>query len=688
LLADSARPRWISAAVFASLLLVLGACFFAILPLSAGSALVAVFAWTLLPGVLVARRLYGSQRNAWIPALLVGPVWGFSLTSVALLGLWATGIRSGLVLASAPLAATLLAIPVGRLAGSLRVARFDRRDVASLVIVLSLVPIVNGLPYARVGEMRPEGKAYRAYFIADFVWAMAVANEVSKGDVPPRNPFLAGDRLHYYWLADLLSSIEHRSARRTLSIDQILLCNAMLLDLAFMAFFYFFVRQFVHSPPAAMVGCLAAVLFTSFEGAQQLYVFWQQGIPLDGMRTLNIDAISNWKFGSMKVDGLQRLLLYQPHHATAWAVSLSALLVVARAKDNARFGINLLGGTLLAVALLLSPFIALMVGTVAALYQIASLSIRRRPKALAAGALAGGVPVAAALLLSNTLQYVDRAGGRLVYVQVNPLAVKNATVGILLSFGPILIAAAVGAWLCVRRCASDFFVVSLIVAVSVFYYFFVDVVDHQHAYVGFRAGHLLFIAFAPLVGFAWQEAWASGRRTRVAAMLMAALLAVTAAPMTAIDLYNAQDTSNQMMGPGFRWTVILTPDELEALNWIKVYTPEDALVQVEPTTHDSETWAYVPAFAERRMSAGLPISMIPLKKYQLATQHIREVFAENDAAKEYAVASALKLQYLYIGPAERAKYPHLEERLDTVPQWFQPAFRNHSVSIYRVTPKG
>jgi uncharacterized membrane protein len=53
-----------------------------------------------------------------------------------------------------------------------------------------------------------------------------------------------------------------------------------------------------------------------------------------------------------------------------------------------------------------------------------------------------------------------------------------------------------------------------------------------------------------------------------------------------------------------------------------------------------------------------------------------------------ALASALKLEYLYIGPSERAMYRHLEERLDTVPQWFQPAFRNRSVSIYRVTPKG
>ncbi len=666
------------------LLLALGVCFYAILPLAAGGVLVAVFVWTLLPGVIIARRLSEPQRNGWFTALLLGPVWGFSLTSVVLLGFWVLGIRSAPVLAIAPVLATLLAIFIGRLVGSIRFAMLDWRDVAALAIVLSMVPLVNGLPYARVGEMRPEGKAYRAYFIADFVWAMAVASEVSKGDIPPKNPFLAGDQLHYYWLADLLSSIEHRLAKRTLSLEQILLCNAMLLDLAFMAFFYLFVRQFVHSPPAAALGCVAAVLFTSFEGLQQLYVFWQRGIPLDAMRTLNIDAISNWKFGSMKVDGLQRLLLYQPHHATAWAVSLSALLVVARARDNGRFGVNLLAGCLLAVAVLLSSFIALMVGTVVAAYQLLALGTRLRIKALVFGAVAGGIPVGLAVLISDALQYVDRAGGQLVYLQVNPLAVKNAVVGIFLSFGPILIAAAVGVLLCIYRGARDFLVVGLAIAVSVLFYFFVDVVDHQHAYVGFRAGHLLFMSFAPLVAFAWQELSAAGGTTRATAMITAALLALTAAPMTAVDLYNTQDTSNQMMGPGFRWTVVVTPDELEALEWIKTYTPPDALVQVEPTARDSETWAYMPAFGERRMTAGLPISMIPVQKYKEASERIRQVFAEDDPAKAHSLAAALDLQYLFIGPAERAKYPQLEQHLDTVPQWFKPAFRNGSVTIYRV----
>src|SRR5205823_10573022 len=193
--------------------------------------------------------------------------------------------------------AAVAAIPCRRLAGSLELPIFDRRDVVPLLAVLALVPLVVGRPFARVGEMRPEGKAYRAYFIADFEWAMAVVSEVSKGDVLPRNPFLAGDTLHYYWLADLLSAIEHRTAGRTLALEPIILANAMLLDLAFVAFLYFFVRHFVRSPGAEAVRVVSAMLFTSFEGIQQLFVFWQRGVPLEAVRRLNIDAITNWVFG-------------------------------------------------------------------------------------------------------------------------------------------------------------------------------------------------------------------------------------------------------------------------------------------------------------------------------------------------------------------------------------------------------
>jgi hypothetical protein len=661
----------------------------AMLPLTAGGVLVLAYLWMAWPGVMIARRLYapqsGEARRDWLPALLVGPVWGFAATSLVLLALWIAGVRATFVLALAPLGAAVLVFPCRWLQGALVAPVYDRRDVTALLLVLLIVPAVVARPYARVGEMRPEGKAYRAYFIADFEWAMAVAEEVSKGEVPPKNPFLAGDHLHYYWLASLASAIEHRAAP-DVAIEPLLLTNALLLDLGFMAFFYAFVRQFVRSPAAAAIGCVFAVLFTSFEGAQQIYVFWQRGLPMDGLRDLNIDGISNWKFGSLKVDGLQRLLLYQPHHATSWGLSLSALIVLLQARDASRTAINLLAGILLAVGLLVSSFIALMVGSAVALYQAASLLMHRRWRALVLGGLAAGLPVGLAVLASSLLEYVDRSAGPIMSVgHLNPLAATNTATGIALSFGPILIAAAGGAWIAGRQRLTEFAAIAVLVAVGFGFYFFVDVVDHQHAYVGWRAGHLLFIAMAPLVGVLWEEAGKRGGATRAAVVAGLGLLAVTAAPTTAIDLYNSQDTANQHQGPGFKWTEILSPGEVEALAWLKANTPESAVVQVDPV-RPSGTWAYMPGFGARRMAAGMPISMIPLRKYREASDRMRKVFQATDPAVIRQQAAAFGIEYFYIGPAERAAYPAIARLLDAAPQWFAPVFHNDAVTIYRVLP--
>jgi hypothetical protein len=680
----SITPRQATVAVLAVVFLIsIAASVGAMLPLGAGITLVMAYVWMAWPGVMIARRLYGSQRSDWMAALMVGPAWGFALSSLVLLAMWVAGVRQIGLLALAPLGALAMVIPCRWLAGALRSPEFDRRDAVALLLVLTIVPLVTGRPYARVGEMRPEGKAYRAYFIADFEWAMAVAEEVAKGDVPPKNPFLAGDHLHYYWLASLASAVEHRVARHV-ALEPLLLTNAMMLDLGFMAFFYAFVRHFVRSASASAVACAFAVCFTSLEGTQQLVLFWQRGVPLAGLRDLNIDGISNWKFGSLKVDGLQRLLLYQPHHATAWAVSLSALLVLQQARDAGRVAVNVLAGVLLGLGLLVSSFIAVMVGCGVALYQAVSLATQRKWRALVAGGLAAAVPVAFAVVLSNLLEYVDRSSGPIVSVgHLNPLAATNTLTGIVLSFGPILIAAAAGAWLAFRGRASAFLAIAILVVVGFGFYFFVDVVDHQHAYVGWRAGHLLFIAFAPLVGFLWQEGLAAGGRARAGTVVAMGVLALVAAPTTVIDLYNSQDTANQHQGPGFRWTEILSPGEVEALAWLKANTEPSALVQVDPT-RPSGTWAYMPGFGARRMAAGMPISMIPLKKYREASDRVRRAFLAKDSAEVYEQARSLGIQYFYIGPAERAAYPAIARLLDAAPQWFVPVFRNVAVTIYGV----
>lgn len=655
-----------------------------IVPLGAAARFLPFTLLCAVPGVVLARRLYRNATTSWLFALLIGGTWGYAFSSLTLLALWVAGVRRPIWLVLAPIVTAFVCSRVRPIASPMRVPLLGKRDLAAVCLTMLMVPAIVGRPYSRVGEIQPDGgQAWRAYFTADFVWAMAVVSEVSKGDVPPQNPYRVGAALHYYWLAHLIPSIEHRLTMDATSLRQLLLANSVLSGLVFVGFFYLFVRHFVESPAAGACACVAAVLFHSFEGTEQLFALWQLGAPLDLVRYLNIDAVTRWIYHSMPVDGLQRLLLYQPQHQLGYVMGLSALLLLVQVRDSARAGLMALAGLFIAMSLLLSTFSALMIATIAAVFQGVRLVAGRRVSRIPLYALVALVPIAGAVLLGRYLHYVE-SGGPLVSFMVNETAWHRAPFAIVLSFGAMLagaIAGGVFAWR--RKALAQFALPAAIIGISWFFYFFVDVRDHQHVYVGWRAGHLLFIAFAPLVGFACQEYWRAGGTIRLIGVAATLLLIGAAAPTSAIDLYNTQDTSNRQEAPGFHWTLVIPPDELEALAWLKHNTPLNATVQVDPEVRDAETWAYIPAFAERRMGAGLPISMIPLIRYQRATARVLEIYKAPTADAAYLAALATGVDYVVVAPLERQRHPVIEATLDGSPQLWPLVFRNGSVSIYQ-----
>ena len=657
-------------------------------PLGRGLLLLLVAAWFSLPGVLLAYMLYVPGAGRGTASALVGPVWGYGFSSLMLLGLWIWGVR-GPVLLVAPLLATALIVVIGRLLrGTLVAPAFRSRDIVAVCLLIALVPAIVGRPFSRVGETLPDGgKAYRAYFTADFIWRMAVAAELAKGDVPPVNPFYRGDRLNYYWLAHLLPAAEYRELRPRLTLEQILLANSLALDIAFVLFLYGFVRQWVRSASAVALACVGTLLFTSFEGLERLWVLWQvnpQAPPFHLLRELNIDAVTRWFYRSLPVDGLHRLLWYQPHHAMGYALGFSPMLLLAQASQPTAPRVYALAGALLGLCLMLSSFSAIMLTAVTAVLALGYIALARRWRDFLPAALAGAVPLAAASAAALALGYVDRSNSEMVRVLVNPMAVTETTWALLLSFGPMLLVGLVGAAFVIYRKAWRFGPIAVLIAVSFAFYFFVDLRGHQYVYVGWRAGHMLFVAFAVLVAYAIQELMQFGGRVRAAAAAVLVLLAAMAAPTFVIDLYNTQDIDNRGQAAGFRWTLVLDADEVEALTWLRQRTPPSAIVQVDPYPRDSETWAYLPAFAERRMAAGLPISMIPLEKYQAASERVRAVYLETNCETAHDLASSLGIEYLMVGAPERHAHPHFEDMVRERPDLFHPVFQKGRVSIYYI----
>ncbi|MEZ5294014.1 MAG: hypothetical protein R2745_23225 [Vicinamibacterales bacterium] len=639
------------------------------------------------PGVLA---LWAVAPGNWLAAAAFGPMLGFGLSSTAMLGYWALGARGAWLLAAAPMTAALLAWPLRRLRDRWSLPSPARGDLAALMVVLLLVPLVVARPFSRVGEQRPEGKAYRAYFTADYVWRRAVVIEVSKGEFLPRNPYYVNDSLHYYWVGHLPDAVEYRAVRDRIDLDRLLLGSSVVIDAAFVAAVYGLARLAAPVPWSAAAGVAWVCLLSSFEGTAGLWEHWRKGAPVTLLRYFNVDAVARWLYGGMPIDGLHRILWYQPHHATAYALGAIGLFAVVRRRRIQDPEVFFTAGVILGVTALISTFVTVMFLAAVALVELVTTLRHRAWWTVVVNAAWAALPVSVAAAIATALQYVDNQPGGLGVIRlgINSLAVTRPVLSTFVSAGPVLLVAAGGAWAAWRQRRKDVLPFAALVLTSVAIYFYVDVRDHQDVYVGWRVGHVVFIALVPIVALALADL---RRQTGVRAALGwtgVAVVGLFAAPMFLIDAFNTQDVTNQEPGPGFRWTMVLTPPEVEGLEWIRTHTGQDARVQVDPYSRDSTTWAFVPAFAERRMGVGLPLGLVPLEKYLEGSKRARWLFEAPDPAGAFALAERVGIDYLVVGPPERRDHPGVEDRYAQMGAVLPLVFKNDALAIYEVKRPG
>lgn len=633
----------------------------------------------LLPGVLIVRAM--APSGGWLAPVTFGPLIGQALGSFVLTLLWVAGGRGVWMIAAAPLIVAALIWPSRRLRDRFRLPATEPGDRVALALLLVMVAMIVGLPFAHVGELGPDGQDYRAYFTADYVWRRAVVIELVKGAALPVNPYFSGDALHYYWMPHVLSGVQYRFASGWATLDELLLIRSISIDAALIAFLYGMVRTFSVRPWAAAAGVAFVTLSSSFEGLYAVVDFLRNGASIREVRNLNIDAISRWWFQGIPIDGLQRLLFYQPHHAVGYGIGLIGLLVIAR-RTRARDGVAFfIAGTCLGLSVAISSFAGAMLTVAAAIHEGVSVIRAMDVKRAFVHALAAAIPLAVGTALTFALKYVDGSGA-VVALELNRLAARQFWWVTLLSFGPVLLLC-LAALPVLSRERRGVAMLGALTASCVLFYFFINVRDHQDVYVGWRVGHFMFMAATVVIGILFERLRGLAGGLRPVAWSAVALIFLMGLPTTIIDVYNTQDITNFNEAPAGPWTLRLSPDDLQVIDWLKNNTSPAAIVQVDPVPRDPASWAYMPAFGERRMAAGLPISMIPLAKYQEASHSIRAIFDEPPLlAYERAVRAGIN--YIIVGPPERSVHDGVEARFDSVPEIMPLVFRNGTISIYAV----
>ena len=654
---------------------------------AAGALYLAAYVLTLVPGFPIGWRLFGRTHAAgWV----AGALFGYGLTALALWIPVFAGLATPPVFAAAWLAITTLVWTLARRGPPLvTMPPCGVRDLATLLLLLHLVPLLLALPFGRTGERDATGtKYYRAYFTADFVWHAALTQELARFERRPVNPYLAPEPVHYYWTYFLApAAIAGPEASRWIPVEAALKINAtgtalLLLSAVFCAAWAACGR----AGPAAAAAALA-LLAPSLEGSYEILRLLRAGSPLDALRETNIDAVTAWPpFRGLRIDGLVRSMWWTPQHSTSMALGLLAVVVAARFKrdDAADHGsisvaVPMLGGLALGLSVVMNPFLG---AAFSLIYGIsAAVDALSRPKPIAAllKHAASAIPVAAGLLFGIVNRMGEGAGGA-VSIGWLHLARNAPLVTFVLSFGGLLPLVAMG--LATRRGEAWRHAMPAVggLAVGVGLMYFVSLTDR--AWVGFRAGNVLLTTMPMLAACALAAMSARGRSVLAGTLVL--LLLIAGAPTTIVDTFNAQDIENRKMGPGFLWTIPITPAQQAGFDWVRQAAPPDAVVQADPIARGRQNWSVIPSFAGRRMAAGLPISLLDAPEYHRRSGIVHALLTSMSPEDANTAARTLAIDLLWIdqddGPAGAAAVG----RLTTRPDLFAPVFRRGDVTVLRV----
>ena len=642
-------------------------------------AYIPLFVLATLPGWPLGRALFGTHPAAWI----AGALLGYGLTCFAFWTVLALHV---------PSAAAFIAVWAIACGATLRFLRrrealvtlpaWTAPDARTLILLLLLVPAVFVFPYKNLGAQDAQGnRFYRAYFTADFIWHTALTAELMKYDMPPRNPYLGERTIQYYWTYFLVPAVIAEEGPAALEdVELVLKVNALFCGILFLGALILVTWSASRSTMGTALAVVLGVLAVSAEGLYLVWDLMERGRSLVFLKYFNIDAISAWRFNGLRVDSLVRSMWYNPQHSMSTALGLLAMPVSGVAGVDASATAVGIAGLALALSTTFNPLVGGLFSLVYGVVVFADALGARGWRPIMRHAIAAAAATAAVIwCISNEM--VEGAENVIIYgyggfARNAPIAATALSLG-------LLIVPSLAALLTPNRLGRQAWpnVAGTVIGLLVFY---LIRISSDASYIGFRAGQLLQVAMPALAAVFFAHL---AGRTRALAVATATVLIAIGLPTTIIDVYNAQDIGNREMGPGFKWTISLTPEELQAYRWLRTETPTKAIVAMDPFAHGRETWSQIPTFACRRMAGGKPISLMAVPEYEIRSRQTQSIYANGDAEAAAHTARELGISYLFIGPDEERAHPRETlAKFDRRADLFTRVFSNSRTRVYEVLP--
>ncbi len=642
--------------------------------------------WLLaaLPGVPLGRALTGRHPFGWVAGLAAGyattclMVW--ALIASGLIGTGALAVAWAIEAAALWFAARRIKTPWVTL------PEWTPGDRVAVGAVLLMVVALMALPYRHLGAVDEGGsKRYRAYFTADFVWHMALTSEMSRFEMPPKNPYLAREPLHYYWTYFLVpAAVSAVGPAPVGDVEGDLKVNAIATAAVLLTSFYLLAWTSGAGPLASWLSVALVTIAASAEGLLVMVDLLRKGAPMARLRNINVDAVTAWMFDGLRIDGVHRTMFYTPQHGLSCALGLLALVPLAAVRAPAGWRGAVLSGGLLGLATTVNPFLGAAFSLVYGLAVLVRLVASRGPWTGVLPHAAAAVPPVLGVAW-GTLNAMSEGAGEALTLGWHGDARNWPVLTLLLSLGPVLLPAIAGLIWARRGPAMPRIVAGCGLGVGLWLLYFVVLTDAS--WVGFRAGQILIammpVPLAALLGSLLAAEAGQAARRGVAIALCSMIFAI-GSPTVIADTRNAADIDNFAPGPGFPWTLTVTPGQQAGIAWLKAHTRPAAVVQCDALARGRAHWSFLPSFAERRMAAGLPISLLPDPEYRRAASVVRSIFSARDAGDAHHTARQMGINYLWVDEVERRTFPDGAATLGSAPGYFERVFDNGEVQIYRV----
>jgi len=547
-----------------------------------------------------------------------------------------------------------------------------------IIIFLTLLLICS---FSVFGKITQYGYMYKDLHATDLLHHMTLISELKK-EVPPYNVYFSGEILHYYWLSHLLPAFIY-SLNANASLKELILLSTYFYALLFTCILILFLKQYFKDNKIIFLLLFISLLMYSYNDLFVLIKWLTLHLPKNLIDFLNLKYFIVDEWGQEYTNyshGWFRAFMVEPQCSLSLSIVLLLIIIANKysflPKSRSIVGLQ---AFLLGINLAVDAFIGLVFGVAYAIAVIYELFFAKKAKqcfiSLCTMILIGGFIVFCLFILQ-----IFEFGKSYLTIQPYSKMIIMSIPYFIIDYGPMFVFGVFGIiYVVSRKISSQSSVrfLTVLLVISLFFMFFVNIEGIGSTQMIRKAGKIFRIPLLIFSGVFLSNVLFKSNIVSKRNAAVVGILTLIALPTPFIDVYTINNTK------GVAKEYFVSSAEMEAYQWIKENTEENAIVQDLPG-------ALTPlaAFAERRTALG---DWEHARCYGIGVQRVserhkeiyRELFGSKSTDKKVKIIKKYNINYIVIDQKTVKKFPNVIKKFDKFPQYFSKVYCQAGVTIYK-----